>query len=238
MRTRPRPRVGEAATVLPLLRYIPLRNQSRLIRWRPVEGCLVRVPHVHAGSALPTHHFSHMVQDRLVTQGLVGVRLGLVSLLLVERLLPGCHFACMLEGFHSFRGAPHEPLQPVESLQQSPEVPLSWGRGMLAGAVPLQVGKFVVPLPLRGGVRTGPRPSRPGFPADGLPQERGGAAAAGFLQAGRIRRRREGYDPTGGFPRSERQEFSHRGRRAVGMGSLASLLVSGVRAGFDSSQGW
>ena len=169
MRTRPRPRVGEAATVLLLLRYIPLRNQSRLIGWRPVEGCLVRIPHVHAGSALPTHHFSHMVQDRLVTQGLVGVRLGLVSLLLVERLLPGCHFARMLEGFHSFRGAPHELLQPVESLQQSPEVPLSWGWGVLTGAVPLQVGRLVVPLPLRGDVKAGPRPSNPGFPADGLP---------------------------------------------------------------------
>ena len=169
MRTRPRPRVGEAATALLLIRYIPLRNQSRLIRQCLVEGRLVRVLPVHAGSPLPGHHLTHMVQDRLITQGLVGVRLGLVSLLLVERLLPGCHFARMLEGFHSFRGAPHEPLQPVESLQQSPEVPLSWGRGVLAGAVPLQVGKFVVPLPLRGGVKTGPRPSHPGFPADGLP---------------------------------------------------------------------
>ena len=58
MRTRPRPRVGEAATALLLLRYIPLRNQSRLIRRYPVEGRLVRALHIHAGST------DHALQTR------------------------------------------------------------------------------------------------------------------------------------------------------------------------------
>ena len=116
MRTRPRPRIGEAATALLLIRYIPLRNQSRLIRPCLVEGHLVRVLHVHAGSPLPGCHLTHMVQDRLITRGPVEVRLVLVLLVPAGRPLTGHHFTHMVYGPHTVRSSPHGLRQPLEAL--------------------------------------------------------------------------------------------------------------------------
>ena len=116
MRTRPHPRIGEAATALLLIRYIPLRNQSRLIRQCLVEGRLVRVLPVHAGSPLPGHHLTHMVQDRLITQGPVEARLVRVLLVPAVRPLPSHHLAHVVYGPHTVRGFSHGLHQPREAL--------------------------------------------------------------------------------------------------------------------------
>ena len=99
-----------------LLRYIPLRNQSRLIGPCLVEERLVRVLHVHAGSPLPGRHLTHMVQDRLITQGPVEVRLVRVLLVPAGRPLPGHHLAHVVYGPHTVRGSSHGLRQPREAL--------------------------------------------------------------------------------------------------------------------------
>ena len=56
MRTRPRPRNGEATTATIRTRYIPLRNQSCLISWGLFRRRLVRVLLLSAGSHLSGEH--------------------------------------------------------------------------------------------------------------------------------------------------------------------------------------
>ena len=63
MRTRPRPRIREAATATIRTRYIPLRNQSRLIGRGLVGGRLVRVLLVPAELPLPGQHLALVVHS-------------------------------------------------------------------------------------------------------------------------------------------------------------------------------
>ena len=86
MRTRPRPRNGEATTATIRTRYIPLRNQSCLISWSLVRSRLVRVLLLSAGSHLPGEHLVLVIHG---LQAFGGCLQGLCHLLktLVELLL-------------------------------------------------------------------------------------------------------------------------------------------------------